>query len=48
VHVEPVGYYHFAHSYVRGNWGEENKSSFSLMTKCCQYVAFTPCWSLSL
>jgi predicted dehydrogenase len=38
VHVEPVGYYHFAHSYVRGNWRNERGSSFALLTKCCQYV----------
>jgi predicted dehydrogenase len=38
VQVEPVGYYHFAHSFVRGNWGNEKQSSFSLLTKCCQYV----------
>lgn len=39
VQIEPVGYFHFAHSYVRGNWNNEASSSFSLMTKCCQYVS---------
>ncbi|KAJ3550635.1 hypothetical protein NMY22_g352 [Coprinellus aureogranulatus] len=42
VHVEPVGYYHFAHSYVRGNWRNERGSSFALLTKCCQYVDLMP------
>jgi len=36
--VEPIGYYHFAHSYVRGNWGVQGESSFVLMTKSCQSV----------
>ncbi len=32
---ENVGYFHFAHSYVRGIWHKEATSSPSILAKCC-------------
>jgi len=34
-HFEPIGNLHFAHSYVRGNWGREETSSPLLLAKSC-------------
>lgn len=34
-HMECVGYWHMAHSFVRGNWADSRETSPMILQKCC-------------
>ena len=52
-HIEEVGYWHMAHSFVRGNWADSSQSSPMILQKCCHdldilsWLIESPCRSVS-
>ena len=52
-HLEPVGYWHQAHSFVRGHWRNAQLSSPMLLAKAChdldwlRYIVGLPCLKVS-
>lgn len=52
-HIEEVGYWHHAHSFVRGNWRNAEESSPMILAKCChdmdilRWLVDSPCESVS-
>lgn len=52
-HIENVAYWHFAHSYVRGNWHRTDQSSPMLLAKAChdidilRWLVGSPCTTVA-
>lgn len=52
-HIESVGYWHMAHSFVRGNWNRSADSCPMILAKCCHdtdiltWLVGVPCKAVS-